>query len=102
MHNKEEQVSQLITNANQGLNFLRIVLDDLIIRRNEFAPEIQSRIFAVQKNYKIHKAVLTNIENFLLDRKLPLPVNLLDNLAINLRTRIGKIINDTIDLDRLR
>lgn len=102
MHNKEEQVSQLITKANQALDFLRIVLDDLILNRDKYLPEVQQRIFIVQRNYKIHKAILTNIENLLIDRASSLSDKLSNHLAINLRTRISKIINDAIDLDRLR
>ena len=102
MHNKDEQVSQLITKANQSLNFLRIVLDDLILDRDKYPPEVQQRIFTIQRNYKTHKAVLTNVENLLIDRILPLSDKLANHLAINLRTRISKIINDAIDLDRLR
>ena len=102
MHNKEEQVSQLLTKANQSLNFLRIVLDDLILNRDKYPPEVQQRIFNTQRNYKTHKAVLTNIENLLIGRISPLSDKLSNHLAINLRTRISKIINDAIDLDRLR
>ena len=102
MHSKNEQVSQLLTNANQCLNFLRIVLDDLIVSKDKYAPEIQSRIYTVQKNYKTHKAVLTNIENLLIDRKYSLTEKLLKRLAISLRVRISRIIDDAINLDRLR
>lgn len=102
MHSKEEQVEQLLTNARQSLNFLRTVIDDLLLRRDELKHTILEKVLKVQNKYKKHKSVLLNIGSLLLDRRLPLPKNLSDYLAKNLRKRISNIIEDSIELDRLR
>ncbi len=102
MHDKEKQVEQLLVNANQSLNFLRTVLDDLLTKKEDLKFEIRQRIFISQKNYKVHKAVLTNTQNLLSKKKISFPDKLLIHLANNLRKRITIIIEEAIELDRLR
>ena len=103
MRNKEEkQVDQLLTNANQSLNFLRTVLDDLFLAKNKLSKAGLQRVYEAQKNYRIHKAVLTNTESLLYRKKLPLSERLSTFLVNNLRVRISKIIEEAIELDRLR
>ena len=102
MHSKEKQVEQLLVNAKQALNFLRIVIDDLLLQREKLKPEVFNKVIAYQQMYKKHKAVLTNIEKLISKSKLPIPERFLNSLANNLRNRISVIIEDSIELDRLR
>ena len=104
MHNKdkEKQVDDLLVNANQSLNFLRTVIDDLILIKESRSLDTQRKLFTAQKNYKTHKAVLINIENLISKRRYPLPENLFNALVNNLRIRIPRIIEEAIELDRLR
>ncbi len=102
MNNKEKQVEQLLSKAKQALNFFRIVLDDLFIRKDSLDPQSLNRLHLFQQNYKKHKAVLINIENLLPQREMPLPENFAKSLANHLRKRISLIVEDSIELDRLR
>ena len=102
MHNTEQQVEQLLINANQALNFLRAVLDDLIFRNEEFTLDSQRKIFQSQQKYKKNKAALTNIENIVNMTEHLLPEKLRIHLAKNLRARISAIIDESIELDKLR
>ena len=102
MHNTEKQVEQLFINANQALNFLRVVLDDLILRKELFALDSQKKIFQSQQKYKRNKAALMNIGNIIHSTEYPLPEKLRIHLAKNLRARISAIIDESIELDKLR
>ena len=102
MSSTEKQVKQLLSNAKQALNFLRTVLDDLIYNKEIFKISSQKTILASQERYKKHKAVLTNIENLLYEKQYPLSEKLSKHLANNLRKRIALIIEEAIELDRLR
>ena len=102
MLNEEKQVEQLLTNARQSLDFLRTVIDDLLFEQEKLKPDILKRVFEAQRGYKNHKSVLLNIENLLLNKKTLLSEKLSIYLAKNLRRRISVIIEDSIELDRLR
>ena len=102
MLDSEKQVKQLLINANQSLNFLRKVLDDLMYRKDEFNISSQKKILLSQEKYKKNKAVLTNIEKLLQKGEYPLPQKLTHHLAQNLRERISAIIEEAIQLDKLR
>ena len=102
MHNTEKQVEQLLTNSNQALSFLRTVLDDLILKKEQFTVDSQRKIFQSQQKYKKNKAALINIENLIKKRKYPLPEQLRIYLSKNLRARISAIIEEAIELDKLR
>ncbi len=102
MHNKEKQVEQLLVNAKQSLDFLRTVLDDLFLKRDGLKPNVLNRLLISQQNYKRHKAVLANIETLLSKRKFQLPEILSKSLANSLRKRITTIIEEAVELDRLR
>jgi len=102
MHSRKEQVDQLLINAEQALNFLRTVLDDLILKQEVYNPKIQEEIIVAQIAYKKHKAVLMNIRNLLEKRQFDLPQALSAGLSNSLRIRIKSIIERAIELDRLR
>lgn len=102
MHSKEKQVEQLLVNANQSLNFLRIILDDLIVKSESLSKDAQQQLFIARRNYRMHKAVLINTNDLLSGRKLPLPERLATWLANSLRKRIANIIEEAIEMDRLR
>ena len=102
MHNTEKQVEQLLINANQALNFLRAVLDDLIFRKERLTLDAQRKIFQSQQKYKKNKAALTNIESIVNKAEYLLPEKLRIHLAKNLRARISAIIDESIELDKLR
>ena len=102
MSSSEKQVEQLLLNANQALNFLRNVLDDLIFKRNDFKPNSQKRILLSQEIYKKNKAVIHNIENLIKKKEYPLPHKLVQHLIRNLHKRISVIIEEAIELDKLR
>ena len=102
MSNKEKQVEQLLSKAKQALDFLRIVLDDFFTRKDNLDSQSLNRLHLFQQNYKKHKAVLINIENLLSQREMPLPINFANSLANHLRKRISLIVEDSIELDRLR
>ena len=42
---EEEQVSKLLINAEQALNFLRETLDELLLKREAYNIEVQQKIF---------------------------------------------------------
>ena len=102
MLGSEKQVRQLLVNANQSLNFLRKVLDDLIYRKDEFTINSQKIILLSQEKYKKNKVVLTNIEKLIQKSEYFLPNNLAHHLAKNLRERISTVIEEAINLDKLR
>ena len=102
MNSKEKQVEELLATVKQALNFFRTVLDDLFMRKDSLDPQSLNRLHLFQQNYKKHKAVLINIENLLFKRELPLPVSFVNSLANHLRKRIALIVEDSIELDRLR
>lgn len=102
MHSNAEQVKQLLVNANQTLNFLRIVIDDLIFKRGRLLPDTFSRLKEAQEKYKKHKAVLINVEKLLGEQQYPLPEKLSKFLAESLRKRISLIIEAAIELDKGR
>ena len=102
MSDSEKQVRQLLVNAKQALNFLRLILDDLIYRIDEFTTSSKNRILFSQEKYKKNKAVLTNIENLLQKNEYLLPQMLANHLSRNLRERISAMIEEAIQLDKLR
>ncbi len=102
MHSTEKHVEQLLINANQALNFLRTVLDDLILKKELFTLDSQWKIFQSQQKYKKNEAALINIENIIHNAEYPLPEKLRIHLAKNLRARISAIIDESIELDKLR
>ena len=102
MNNKEKLVEHLLASANQSLNFLRSVIDDLILIKESRSLDMQRKVFIAQKSYKTHKAILINIENLISKRKYSLPENLSNALADNLSIRISRIIEESIELDKLR
>ena len=102
MNSKEKQVEELLATAKQALNFFRTVLDDLFMRKDSLDLQSLNRLHLFQQNYKKHKAVLTNIDNLLPKRRLILPENFANSLTNHLRKRIALIIEDSIELDRLR
>lgn len=99
---EEKQVDQLLINANQSLNFLRTVLDDLLFIKDKLTKGRQKRVYDAQRNYRVHKAVLTNIENLLSKRRSPLSEKSSNLLANSLRVRISRIIEEAIESDRFR
>ena len=102
MNSKEKQVEELLATAKQALNFFRAVLDDLFMRKYSLDLQSLNRLHLFQQNYKKHKAVLTNIDNLLSKRELTLPENFGNSLTNHLRKRIALIVEDSIELDRLR
>lgn len=101
MQDSEKQVKEFLSSAKQSLNFLRIVLDDILYKIDSFTPDSQALIREAQESFKKHRAVLINIENLL---KSPNPISeeFCNSLAKNLRRRISKIKQESIDLDKLR
>src|SRR3989338_4812233 len=102
MSDSEEQVELILVNANQALNFLRKILDDLAYKRDGFILSSQDKILLSQEKYKRNKAVLVNIGKLLKKKEYPLPQKLLHHLARNLRSRISAITEEAITLDKLR
>ena len=102
MNNKEKQVEQLLARAKQALDFFRTVLDDLYMRKDKLDSRSLNRLYLFQQNYKKHKSVLINIENLLSKREMSLPHSFAHSLTNHLRKRISLIVEDSIELDRLR
>ena len=102
MNSKEKQVEELLATAKQALDFFRTVLDDLYMRKDKLDSKSLNRLYLFQQNYKKHKAVLTNIDNLFPERGLTLPENFASSLTNHLRKRISLIVEDSIELDRLR
>ena len=48
MLDSEKQVEQLLLNANQSLNFLRKILDDLIYRKDEIILTVEDHCFPIK------------------------------------------------------
>ncbi|OGI20246.1 MAG: hypothetical protein A3B68_05330 [Candidatus Melainabacteria bacterium RIFCSPHIGHO2_02_FULL_34_12] len=102
MHSTEKQVKELLLNASQSLNFLRVVIDDLLLKRDTLAINSLTRLTAAQENYKKHKAVLINIEKLISEKQYPLPERLANAITKSLRKRISLIIEESIELDKER
>ena len=101
-NSEEKQVKQLLINANQALNFLRIVIDDLLLIKDELSNNSLIRLVEAQEKYKKHKAVLINIEKLIGKQEYPISLRLSKFLANNLRKRISIIIEKAIELDKER
>ena len=101
-NSEEKQVEQLLINANQALNFLRTVIDDLLLTKDKLLHNSLIRLIEAQEKYKKHKAVLVNIEKLLGKQQYPVPSRLSKSLAENLRKRISIIIEKAIELDKER
>lgn len=102
MHNNEEQVRRFLSNANQCLNFLRTVIDDLLLKREALSNNSLNRVLEAQIRYKKHKAVLTNIENLLSKKNYPIPDFFCTSLLKSLTKRVALIIELSIELDKER
>ena len=102
MNRKEKQVDELLASAKQALDFFRTVLDDLYMRKDELDSRSLNRLYLFQQNYIKHKSVSINIENLLSKREIPLPHIFANSLANHLRKRIALIIEDSIELDKIR
>ena len=101
-NSEEKQVEQLLVNANQALNFLRTVIDDLLLTRHELSHNSLIRLIEAQEKYKKHKAVLVNIEKLLGEQQYSISSKLNKFLANSLRKRISIIIEKAIELDKER
>ena len=101
-NSEEKQVEQLLINANQALNFLRTVIDDLLLTKDKLSHNSLIRLIETQEKYKKHKAVLVNIENLLGEQQYSISSRLNKSLAENLRKRISIIIEKAIELDKER
>ena len=102
MHNNEEQVRRCLSNANQCLNFLRTVIDDLLLKRDMLNNNSLNKVLEAQIRYKKHKAVLTNIEDLLSKKNYPLSEFFCASLSKSLTKRIALIIELSIELDKER
>jgi len=101
-NSEEKQVEQLLINENQALNFLRTVLDDLLLRKDELSHNSLTRLIEAQEKYKKHKAVLVNVGKLLGEQQYFISSRLSKSLANNLRKRISIIIEKAIELDKER
>ena len=99
---EEEQVSKLLINADQALNFLRETLDELLLKREAYNVEVQQKIFITQKNFKKHKAVLTNMKSLVGNQEFHLPKELAVYLAIKLKKKISIILEEIVEMGRIR
>lgn len=102
MHNNEEQVRKCLSNANQCLNFLRTVIDDLLLKRDTLNKNSLDKVLEAQIRYKKHKAVLTNIEELLSKKSYPLSSYFCASLLKNLTKKIALIIELSIELEKER
>ena len=102
MHSIEKQVDQLLINANQALNFLSAVLDDLILKKEQLTYVSQKKLIESLQKYRKNKAALTNIKNLINKAQYPLSEKLRSHISRNLRARISAIIEEAIELDKVR
>ena len=82
---EEEQVSKLLINAEQALNFLRETLDELLLKREAY-----------------NKEVLTNIKNLVGNQEFYLPKELAVYLEIKLKKKISIILEESIEMGKIR
>ncbi len=102
MYNKEKQVRQLLSSTEQSLDFLRIIIDDLLLEVETLSENSKEKLFTAQRNYKIHKAILINIRQLISHQSYPLSKNLTFFIANNLRKRLSLISEEAIELDKER
>lgn len=102
MHSDEKQVRQLLVNAEQSLEFLRTIIDDLLLQIQILSQRSKDKLIIAQRNYKKHKAVLLNIRHLLSNQYYPIPKRLCFFISNSLRRRLSLILEEAIELDKNR
>ena len=102
MHSAEKQVRDLLLNANQSLNYLRNIIDDLLSKKDKLTFKSLTKLHSAQEKYKKHKAVLVNIEKLLGEKQYPIPEILAYLVCKSISKRISLIIEESIELDNER